>query len=56
VIYRREMLHDVGAQHVSIASGEGLQPIDGPMRPPADTISVAVGNEQTLEPGLDDVA
>jgi hypothetical protein len=38
VIYRRKVLHDVGAQHVSIASGEDLQPIDGPMRPLADTI------------------
>ena len=28
---------------------KGLQPIDGPMLPLADTIGVAVGNEQTLE-------
>jgi len=44
VIHRREVLHDVGAQHVPIASGEGLQPIDGPMRPLAGTIGVALGN------------
>ena len=56
MIQRGEVLDDIHAQHVAIAPGELLQPVDGPVRAFADPVGVAVGDEARLEQRLDDVA
>jgi len=50
------VLDDVRPQPIAVAAGEALQPIDGPMRPLTDPVGVAVGDEQALEAGLDQLA
>lgn len=56
MVDRREMLAQVGAQHVTIVARELLQAVDRPMRPLADAVGVAVGNENALEARFDDRA
>ena len=56
MIDRREVLADVGAQHIAIAARELLETVDGAMRAFADAIGVAIRNEHALEARLDDRA
>ena len=56
MVDRRKVLDDVGAQHVAVALRELLQPVDRPVRPLADAVGIAVGDEQPLEARLDYVA
>jgi hypothetical protein len=56
VIDGREVLADIGAQHVAISPGEGLETVYRTMCPLTDPVGVAVGDEQAFETGFDDSA
>ena len=51
VIQRGKVLDDVQAQHVAIAPGKLLQPVDGAVRAFADPVGVAVGMKRASNSG-----
>ncbi len=56
VIQCREMLHDIGPQHILIALRQPLQAVESAMGALADAIGVAIGDKTRIKDRLDDVA